>query len=144
MIGQKQTLKWLIKSSFLTDSALIELVASVDYCLTVEKRLYFGDLHTFTGLGKGPWAFVTPINATNLCWVCFIKVLVLWPILKSLIDRRAVLHRYHDTRVVIYDLRGFMRWATASGQSYKHFMLINYNSSVVIWGVFKSGTTLES
>ena len=30
------------------------------------------------------------------------------------------------------------------GQSYKHFMLIIYESRVVIWGIFKSGTTLES
>ena len=30
------------------------------------------------------------------------------------------------------------------GQSYKHFMIINYNSRVIIWGIFKSGTTLES
>ena len=31
-----------------------------------------------------------------------------------------------------------------SGQSYKHFMLVNYDSRVVIWGIFKSATTLES
>ena len=31
-----------------------------------------------------------------------------------------------------------------SGQSYKHFTLVNYDSRVVIWGNFKSGTTLES
>ena len=30
------------------------------------------------------------------------------------------------------------------GQSYKHFTLVNYDSRVVIWGIFKSGTTLES
>ena len=30
-----------------------------------------------------------------------------------------------------------------SGQSYKQFTLVNYNSRVVIWGIFKSGTTLE-
>ena len=30
------------------------------------------------------------------------------------------------------------------GQSYKHFTLVNYDSKVVIWGIFKSGTTLES
>ena len=30
------------------------------------------------------------------------------------------------------------------GQSYKHFMLVNYDSRVVIWGIFQSGTTLES
>ena len=30
------------------------------------------------------------------------------------------------------------------GQSYKQFMLIIYNSRVVIWGIFKSSTTLES
>ena len=30
------------------------------------------------------------------------------------------------------------------GQSYNHFMLVNYDSSVVIWGIFKSGTTLEA
>ena len=32
----------------------------------------------------------------------------------------------------------------ASGQSYKQFTLVIYNSRVVIWGNFKSGTTLES
>ena len=30
------------------------------------------------------------------------------------------------------------------GQSYKHFTIVNYDSRVVIWGIFKSGTTLES
>ena len=30
------------------------------------------------------------------------------------------------------------------GQSYKQFTLIIYESRVVIWGIFKSGTTLES
>ena len=34
--------------------------------------------------------------------------------------------------------------SVTSGQSYKHFMLVNYNSGVVIWGIFQSGTTLES
>ena len=32
----------------------------------------------------------------------------------------------------------------SSGQSYKTFMLVNYDSRVVIWGIFKSGTTTES
>ena len=30
------------------------------------------------------------------------------------------------------------------GQSYKQFTLVIYESRVVIWGIFKSGTTLES
>ena len=30
-----------------------------------------------------------------------------------------------------------------SGQSYKQFTLVIYVSRVVIWGIFKSGTTLE-
>ena len=30
------------------------------------------------------------------------------------------------------------------GQSYKHFTLVIYDSRVVIWGIFQSGTTLES
>ena len=30
------------------------------------------------------------------------------------------------------------------GQSYKHFMIVNYGSRVVIWGIIQSGTTLES
>ena len=33
---------------------------------------------------------------------------------------------------------------SSSGQSYKQFTLIIYDSRVVIWGIFKSGTTLES
>ena len=32
----------------------------------------------------------------------------------------------------------------ASGQSYKKFKLVIYESRVVIWDIFKSGTTLES
>ena len=32
----------------------------------------------------------------------------------------------------------------SGGQSYKQFTLVIYNSRVVIWGIFKSGTTLES
>ena len=31
-----------------------------------------------------------------------------------------------------------------SGQSYKASMIVNYNSRVVIWGILKSGMTLES
>ena len=31
-----------------------------------------------------------------------------------------------------------------SGQSYKHFTLVIFESRVVIWGIFKSGMTLES
>ena len=31
-----------------------------------------------------------------------------------------------------------------SGQSYKHFTILNYDSRVIIWGIFKSGMTLES
>ena len=30
-----------------------------------------------------------------------------------------------------------------SRKSYKTFTLVNYDSRVVIWGIFKSGTTLE-
>ena len=33
---------------------------------------------------------------------------------------------------------------STSGQSYKAFTIVNYNSRVVIWGIFKSGSTLES
>ena len=33
---------------------------------------------------------------------------------------------------------------TPSGQSYKQFTIVIYDSRVVIWGNFKSGTTLES
>ena len=35
-------------------------------------------------------------------------------------------------------------YSTSSGQSYKASMIVNYDSRVVIWGIFKSGTTLES
>ena len=31
-----------------------------------------------------------------------------------------------------------------SGQSYKQFTIIIYDSRVVIWGIFQSGMTLES
>ena len=34
--------------------------------------------------------------------------------------------------------------AWTCGQSYKHFTVVNYDPRVVIWGIFKSGTTLES
>ena len=33
---------------------------------------------------------------------------------------------------------------TSGGQSYKHFMFVNYNSMFVKWGIFESGKTLES
>ena len=35
-----------------------------------------------------------------------------------------------------------LRTATR-GQSYKQFTLVIYDSRVVIWGIFQSGTTLE-
>ena len=42
---------------------------------------------------------------------------------------------------------GSFHWSLVSeatvGQSYKHFTLVNYDSSVVIWGIFQLGTTLE-
>ena len=52
----------------------------------------------------------------------------------------------YDSRVINYDRRGFIRLATGEfcGQSYKQFTLIIYNSRVIIWRIFKSGTTLES
>ena len=34
--------------------------------------------------------------------------------------------------------------ALICGQCYKQFALVTYESRVVIWGIFKSGTTLES
>ena len=34
--------------------------------------------------------------------------------------------------------------ALNSGQSYKQFTLVIYDSRVVIWSIFQSGTTLES
>ena len=40
-------------------------------------------------------------------------------------------------------LRGLKMYSLCD-QSYKHFTLINYDSRVVIWGIFQSGTTLES
>ena len=36
-----------------------------------------------------------------------------------------------------------MSKAEVSGQSYKQLTLVIYESRVVIWGIFKSGTTLE-
>ena len=44
-------------------------------------------------------------------------------------------------------LRAFNRnfyFDVTSGQSYKRFTLVIYDSRVVIWGIFKSGMTLES
>ena len=48
-----------------------------------------------------------------------------------------------------FELTTFQTWASfhnhkTSGQSYKHFTLVNYESRVIIWDIFKSGTTLES
>ena len=37
-----------------------------------------------------------------------------------------------------------MTQSLISGQSYKHFKLVNYDSKVVIWGIFQSGTTFMS
>ena len=44
---------------------------------------------------------------------------------------------------LIYEL-GIALAPAISGQSYKQFMLVNYDPRVVIWSVFQSGTTLES
>ena len=51
-----------------------------------------------------------------------------------------VLHVYR----IINKKLGHLDLIGNSGQSYKQFMLVNYDSRVVIWGIFKSGTTLES
>ena len=40
--------------------------------------------------------------------------------------------------------KDLIRTQILSGQSYKQFTLVIYDSRVVIWGIFKSGTTLES
>ena len=45
-------------------------------------------------------------------------------------------------RAGAFDTR--VSWFESSGQSYKHFTIVNYDSRVVICGIFKSGTTLES
>ena len=45
------------------------------------------------------------------------------------------MHRQFHTCLTVWQI---------SGQSYKHFTLVNYDSRVVIWGIFQSGTTLES
>ena len=34
-------------------------------------------------------------------------------------------------------------WLYSCGQSYKQYTLVIYKSRVVMWGIFKSGTTLE-
>ena len=44
----------------------------------------------------------------------------------------------------IFHLRASRELGPTSGQCCKHFMLVNYDSRVVIWGIFQSGTTLES
>ena len=47
---------------------------------------------------------------------------------------------YKQAMIVNYD----SSVVVTSRQSYKHFTLVNYDSWVVIWGIFQSGTTLES
>ena len=51
----------------------------------------------------------------------------------------------NGNQFVVWTLRQvvFCRFLT-SGESYKQFTLVFYDSRVVIWGIFKSGTTLES
>ena len=51
---------------------------------------------------------------------------------------------------LLYQFRGKCRFLQKkfnsihySGQSYKGSMFVNYNSRVIIWDIFKSGTTLE-
>ena len=41
-------------------------------------------------------------------------------------------------------ITGFPHAPQFSGQSYKASTIVIYDSTVVIWGIFKSGTTLES
>ena len=53
------------------------------------------------------------------------------------------------SRYIVYGA-GIRKCATpvgnhkTSGQSYKQFSVVIYESRVVIWGIFMSGTTLES
>ena len=49
----------------------------------------------------------------------------------------------YDSRVVIYERKLFIRLATVVN-IIKHFTIVIYNSRVVIWDVFKSGTALGS
>ena len=50
----------------------------------------------------------------------------------------------HLRNIIPRSLSQSWLFVLSSGQSYKHFMIVNYDSRVVIWGNFKSGTTLES
>ena len=48
-----------------------------------------------------------------------------------------------------FELTTFGTWVSShnhytSDQSYKQFTIVTYDSRVVIWGIFKSGMTLES
>ena len=49
----------------------------------------------------------------------------------------------NNSIVVIYAHRRFYKIGHC-GQSYKQFTIVIYDSRVVIWGNFKSNTTLES
>ena len=50
----------------------------------------------------------------------------------------------NDIKAFIVDLVPSFNQLFHSRQSYKQFTLVIYESRVVIWGIFKSGTTLES
>ena len=48
----------------------------------------------------------------------------------------------HNNIIIFYNYLRVL--SLYSGQSYRHFTIINYNSRVVMWGIFKPGTTLKS
>ena len=43
-----------------------------------------------------------------------------------------------------FQIKNFFHWREPCGLSYKHFTIVIYDPRVVIWSIFKSGTTLES
>ena len=49
----------------------------------------------------------------------------------------------YSAALKMFDGRNGLTVFITCGQSYKGLTIVNYDSRVVIWGIFKSGTTLD-
>ena len=90
------------------------------------------------------WYQNSTLNSSEWCW----STLTMW-----LTRRGRLIPKRFDRLMITYTSHGVFFWkvmnkrvgaAHSSGQSYKHFTLVNYKSWVIIWGIFQSGTTLGS
>ena len=78
-------------------------------------------------------------NDTNFKYTCYNDSIHKAPVIMTFVTTLVIMDSSHN-----YQFVQLLQNQNTSGQSYKHFTLVNYDSRVVIWGIFQSGTTLES